>query len=119
MNSQELHDRNVNELFEHPEHRLGLEGVVWKSKEVPLYNLGYLAYVADLVFIEHNKLLVPRWIVVEYKLSEAHKDRAMTQLRTARYWFNEHLGEEPELIFCHGSNFEVESVNARNYNGGR
>jgi len=71
-----IHDNRVNTIFNDPK-RIGLEDIVWKAKEVKLYERNDLSYVADLVFIEDKTgLFVPRWVVVEYKCHDSPRNRS-------------------------------------------
>lgn len=75
---------------------VGLEGVVFKSRNCCIRRNGQIIYEPDLVFHNHG------WAVVEYKCSDGHRGKAEKQLLIAAKWMWDFWNEKPVLIYAHG-----------------
>lgn len=104
MTRRNVHDMMVERLLNKPED-LGLEGVIWRAKEVQLYEGVDLWSVPDLVFLTQFGEALPEWNIFEYKCNGTNKSlyTAKKQLQKSYEWFERHLREVPNLFLAYGS----------------
>lgn len=105
MSAQTHHDKMLDQIIREA-HVLGIDGVIWAEKEVPVTvpNGTRLLTAIDVLIFNGQ------YHCIEYKGSGRSFTKAGHQLDLAAHYVREHYGENPTCYFVHGDDMVFEIV---------